>query len=281
MKRIVIPIAFSLLVFVNACTERIDVDLDSGFTRCIIYGEITTDTTQHKVIVTRSGDYFGQMQPEGISGAQVTISDGENEFPLTEDETNPGVYLTGGNVFGVSGRTYTLSVSNVNLLGDGVLKSYQATSELYTVASPDSIDVVYRSEWQGWVVQAWATDPAETKDFYMFHVYVNGVLNSDSLTNIIVTDDQFFNGSQTNGVVIYYLEGEEALVVNDTISAAFCGITEDFYKYIIEVQTSARPSNPLFSSPPANPRTNLNNNAIGYFTAYSKATTSKVIKPLD
>lgn len=277
MRTIKILPIIGFLVFTVSCTERIDLELDSSFTRCVIYGEITTDTTSHRVIVTRTGDYFGQNPPVGISGAQVTIFDGENAFELTEGD-EPGVYYTEPTVFGIPGRTYTLFVSNVDLLGDGNLKNYEAFSELKPISEADSINVYYRAEWQGWVIQAWATDPAETKDFYMFHTYVNGQLMTDSLRNIIVTDDQFFNGSQTNGVVIGYMFGEDALSVNDTVTVGFCGITEDFYKYIIEAQTTARPSSPLFSSAPANPRTNLSNDALGYFTAYSIARSTKIIR---
>ena len=274
----IITIFLPVLYILSGCTERIDIELDSSYTRCVIYGEITTDTTQHKVIVTRTADYFGENAPVGISGAEVTISDGENVFELTEDVNNPGYYLTQSNVYGVPGRTYTLNVSNVDLLGDGDLRSFQATSELRQVAKPDSINVLYRQEWEGWIIQAFASDPGETEDFYMFHTYINGVLQSDSLTNINYTDDQFFNGSQTNGVVIDYIAGEDGIAINDTVTVAFCGITQDYYVYLIEAQVSARPSNPLFSGAPANPESNLSNDAIGYFTAYSAERATKIVK---
>ena len=194
------------------------------------------------------------------------------------DPDEPGVYLTEPTVYGLPGRTYTLFVDNVDLLGDGILKSFEATSEMLPVANPDSIIVEYRELWQGWVVQAFAQDPPETEDFYKFLIYQNGKLHSDSLQNIIITDDVFFNGSYTNGVVIYYVGGEEGFNAGDTITAAFCGITQDYYKYLIEAQTTSRPSVPLFSAPPANPRSNINNDAIGYFSAYSVSSATAIIK---
>jgi len=134
-------ILFALATFfiLTSCTERIDLELDSTYTRCVIYGEITTDTTSHKVMITRSGDYFGQNAPVGISGAMVSISDGENVFDLTESDFQSGVYLTDSTVYGVPGRTYILSISNVDLLGDGQMKSYEAMSELRPVAKPASL----------------------------------------------------------------------------------------------------------------------------------------------
>lgn len=263
--------------FLFSCTERIDVELDSTYKRVVIFGEFTTDTTSHKVTITTTGDYYSNTPPQGISGADVRISDGDIDFILTEDDEQKGVYFTEPNVFGVPGKTYSIFVENVDILGDGNLTSYSASSELLPVANPDSITLMYRPEWEGWVVQAYAQDPAETQDFYKFLVYVNGELHSDSLQNLIITDDVLFNGNYTNGVVVYYLEGEDALSVGDTVTTAFCGISRDYYKYLIEAQVSTRPSVPLFSGPPANPRTNFTNGAIGYFAAYSMARAQTIV----
>ncbi len=284
MKSIFTYIRIVIITFLGfffySCSEKITLELDSTSNRCVIFGQITTDTTAHVVTIHSSGDYFNNAPPRGISGAIVRISDGVEEYILQEVDTIPGRYITDNHVFGVPGRTYTLYVEDVDLNEDGALTSYQASSELLPVAEPDSINVFFRNEWKGWVVQAFAQDPPESKDYYKFLVWVNGVLNSDSLLNINVTDDTFFNGSYTNGVVIYYVFGESynPFKVNDTITAGFCGITEDYYKFIIEAQVAARPSAPLFSGPPANPRTNFNNGALGYFTAFSISRATTVIK---
>jgi hypothetical protein len=264
-----LPFMAFLLAVSFSCTERIDIELDGTYKRCVIFGYITTDTTTHKVTITSTGDYFNNIPPQGISNAMVQISDGENVFDLTEDISHPGTYYTDSTVYGIPGRTYTLFVDNVDLLGDGILKTYSASSELKAVADPDSIRVFFRPEWMGWVVQAFAQDPTDTKDFYQFLVWVNGDLHTDSLRNMIYTDDTFFNGNYTNGIEIYYFPPDEGIAPGDTITVGFCGITEDYYKYLVEAQTTSRPSVPLFSAPPANPRTNLNNDAIGFFTAFS------------
>jgi hypothetical protein len=271
---------YSLIIFIFiaivSCTERINIDLDSTYTRPVIFGEITTDTTSHKVTLSKTADYFNSNPPVGISMANVRISDGENTYVLTEDVENPGVYYTSPDVFGVPGKTYTLLVDNVDLLGDGQLTSYSASSKLLPVSPIDSIRLVHRLTWQGWVVQAYAKDPPESKDYYKFLISLNDQLQTDSLSNMQITDDTFFNGSYTNGVVVYFFS-ERRWIINegDKITAGFCGITKDYYNYLVEAQTASRRSAPLFSGPAANPRTNLTNGAIGYFTAYSisRATT--------
>jgi hypothetical protein len=255
-----------------------DIELDGTFTRCVIFGSITTDTTSHKITITRTGDFFSNTSPQGISGANVRIWDGENDFILTENPDEPGVYYTESTAYARLDRKYTLFVDNVDLLLDGNHSSYQAITEIRPVAEPDSIKVVYIKDWEGWIVQAFAKDPPETEDFYKFLIYRNGELHSDSLMNINISDDILFNGNNTNGIPIYFLRSEKGFTIGDEIMVEFCGITRDYFKYLNEVQTSARPSVPLFSGPPANPRSNLSNGALGYFTAYSISKAKTIIK---
>jgi len=273
MKRVVnkiIYIAILVLPFINqSCTERIDFKLDSTSTSCVIYGVITTDTTEHQVSIYKSADYYSNKPPEAISGAVVTISDGTTTFPLTESSTKPGNYYTAPDVYGEVGKTYTLNVSNVDLFNDGNLTSYTASSEIKPVAKIDSIDTRYNSDYKLWMVKAWAQDPVETKDYYMFITKINGVLYADSLANLVVTEDKYYNGSYTNGITCYAFAEKDTVKIGYDVTLDICAITEDFFHFITEAQTLINPQNPLFSGPPANARTNISNNAFGYFAAYS------------
>lgn len=263
-------IATTLGLMAISCTEKIDIELDSTYVRPVIFGQISTDTTAHKVTITSTGDYFKNLSPQGISGADVRIFDGAEYFVLTESETQSGVYLTQPNFYGEVGKTYTLLVDNLDLLGNGELSSYQATSTIVPLGDVDSIRVVYRDLWQGWEVQGFAKDPAETRDFYKFLIYINNELQTDSLSDYSQIDDTFFNGEYTNGITVTFFSdrrGEVAL--GDTITVGFCGISEDYFQFLSEAQEASWRSAPLFSGPPANPRTNLSNGAIGYFAAFS------------
>ena len=270
-------IAVTLITISHSCTERINMDLNSTRTHCVIYGQITTDTTAHKVRVTKSADYFSNKPAEPISGAILTISDGTNIFPLTESSTESGSYFTSSDVYGEVGKTYTLNVSNVDLLGDGNLTSYTASSEIKPVSNIDSILTVFNESYKLWSVNAWAKDPAETEDYYMFLTRINGVLYTDSLSNLAVTEDKFYNGSYTNGIPCYMFAEKDTIKVGYDVTLEICAITKDYFHFISEAQTMINPQNPLFSGPPANVRTNLNNDAIGYFAAYSKSSCTRKV----
>jgi len=274
-------IIFTIVSLGQSCTEKMDdYKLDSSYIRCVINGKITTDTTAHKVRITRSADYFSDKPLEPISGAIVSITDGTTIYPLTEHPTELGNYYTNNDVYGVSGKRYTLNVSNVNLLGDGVMESYTASSELNSTTPLDSIDTRYNDRFDFWETVAWATDPGETEDYYMFRAYIDGVLNSDSLLNLIITEDKFFNGSKINGTMVYMFPEKDTIVPGSSIvSIDICGITKDYFQFLTEAQTMATPQTPMFSGPPANIRTNLNNDAVGYFAAFSVASISRRVKP--
>ncbi|MGD9977979.1 MAG: DUF4249 domain-containing protein [Bacteroidales bacterium] len=282
-----IAAASFLMLLLASCTERINIDLDSSDAKIVVYGAITTDTLAHRIVVTQSADYYSNKPAQTISGAALTITDGENTFPLSESEREPGAYYTQPNVFAIPGRTYTLNASGVAINGSGDFKTLTAKSTIpalpddYQSRFLDSINIAYDDEWEGWVVNAWANEPADQENYYMTKVYINNVLYSDSLNNLMIADDELFNGNSTNGAALYFIEDEDTIRPGYKVTLELCVINEDYYKFIYEAQTSSQPQIPLFSPPSANARTNLDNGAIGFFSAYAILRASYVVRPED
>lgn len=275
MKRIKTIIAVSSLLVLTLwnCTERIEVEVDSSFTRLVVEGYINTDTTAHWVRLSTSSDYFHNQAAPAVRGAAVSIGDGQNLHVLTESDTCPGTYYTAPGYYGVPGRTYTLHIRDVDIDGDGHGEEYSASSRLNPVNPIDSISLRYFDAFgtTGYEVQVYAWDSPK-RDWYAFKVRKNGVLLTDTLNEMIVQNDDFFNGNYTYGITSQFLSNEksgEVVEIGDTITFEINGITEDYYNYILEAQSQIFHQTPLFSGPPANIRTNLDNDAIGYFTAYS------------
>jgi hypothetical protein len=140
----------------------------------------------------------------------------------------------------------------------------------------------------GYEVQVYAWDPPR-RDWYAFKVLRNGKMITDTLNELIVQNDEFFNGNYTYGITSQFLSLEkpdEILKVGDIVTFEINGITQDYYNYVVEAQSQIYPQTPLFSGPPSNIRTNLNNGAIGFFTAYalhrsSVIATSDVVFPAE
>lgn len=262
-------IAILALIF-SSCTEKIDIDVGTTYQRFIVDGTITTDTMKHGVKLIKSIDYYDNEQPPTISNALVTIDDGVNKIILEENAQNPGYYETDENYFGVVGRTYLLEIEIPEAING--FTSYSASSELKPVAPIDSIRVEYIEKWEVWELQIYAWDPP-SEDFYLFEVIKNGIEITDTITKRGISDDRFFNGNYTFGVPVYYFYSgyePEYVYPGDTVTLRMSGITKDYYNFIIELMDQTfEYRNPLFSGPPANIRSNISNEGLGFFTAYS------------
>jgi len=94
-------LTFSMLVI--SCTERIDVELDESYTRLVVDGAITTDTMAHVVVLSKTSSYYYNMPAPLVTGASVSITDGNQTFKLKED--SPGIYRTASSGPGCRRRT--------------------------------------------------------------------------------------------------------------------------------------------------------------------------------
>jgi hypothetical protein len=295
MKTLKYIFIFLSIVLIAACRDKIDITVGSTYTRLVINGTITTDTMSHKVTLTKTADYFSDKPTVPVSNALVYITDGKDTFNLIESLANPGEYLTTPNVYGIAGHTYNLNIKNVNI-GNGQ-SEYIASSHLPPISKIDSFTIIPATQQRGpanekeWEVDLYAKDPAETKDFYLFKVYYNNVLLSDTLDKLTWTNDDLFNGNSTNGVSLYYITNsyrkqqgllyiKGGIKTQDKITLELDGINEDYFNFISQMQTQYQGSNPIFGGPPANAANNVlpKDKAVGFFAAYSSVKKSIIYK---
>jgi hypothetical protein len=271
-----------------ACTERMDIDVNDAPLQLAIYGAITTDTTQHEISVRRSSNYFSNTAPEGISGATVTVSDGDEIFPLTESPYEKGVYLTAPDVFGVEGKTYTL---NVAVEFNGATDEYEATSFLPYSIRVDSV-VFRQSGLAANIVDVllYGKFPESSNNYLNVLAYKNdNIPLNDRLSdfNIIVSenaDTREINGAVCMHIRSEYDEDRAFIEPGDLVTVQVCSITKEYADYVQDAQSELRGSIPIFSGPPANVRTNIRARDVsnttpvcGFFTAYSKTQSGEVL----
>ncbi len=280
MKTKLSILIFSILsILIVSCTEKIDIQLDDSYSRLVVDGSITTDTMSHSVVLTSTSSYFYNQPAPPVTGALVSISDGTQNFNLSE--TSPGIYRTSPDVFGIPGKVYSLNIKLANAIGG--YSDYTASSTLNPVTPMDSVTLKFHPEWSKkgiWEVKCYVQEPP-TVDFYRFLLSKNQTMFTDTLDEWIITDDMFYNGNYTNGLPIGYLDQgstEQGLRPGDTITAEVNSIGKEYFNFLMEAQTELFGSNPLFSGPPANIKGNISNGGVGFFTAYS-ATRSYAIAP--
>ena len=271
------------VIFIMAsCTEKINLKLDTTYTRLVVDGHIKSDTTTYLINLTKTSDYFSDAPAPREVNAIVTLSDGTNTFPLIE--TIPGisgVYETSNKFAGTIGKDYTLHISLAEVIAGTT--EYTSTCMLNRVTKLDSIHADFDASLGKngiWQVLVYAQDPPGSINYYMMNLYRNGKLWSDTIDKVSVTDNQFFAGRYINGAQAFRINNSrawETLYPGDTIMVELSAITKEYFNFINEVKQAGF-SIPFFTGPPANIPGNISNNGIGFFAAYSSSFAKTIVK---
>ena len=276
-------ILLACLLPLAGCTERIDIDLETTNRRLVVYGAVTTDSVCHHIELSTSADYFSNEPPPPVPGAQVTLSFNSTVLVFEEDPKHPGRYTSPFAFPGVPGTKYTLRIQGIDINNDQVPETYTASSTMPRVGTIDSLGME-RFEtpfFSGYQVRVYALDPPG-REWYNFKLFRNSYSLNDQLEDYFVQSDDLINGSYIYGLPVGFLDDEEpheAVRPGDTITLEIHSIPEEFYTFILESQNEIFGNNPLFSGPPANIKSNLDNQALGLFSAYAVTRKSRVISP--
>lgn len=276
MRKYFITPGLSVLLYLcalllNSCgEEEIDLKLKSSQTRLVVDGLITTDTMAHCVRLSLSGDYFCNQPLPAVSGALVTLSDGQETITLDESNEIPGCYYTPEDYFGKQNHLYTLEISGISMAGINPADRFTAQSYLSPLVLVDSVAIDYHKIWNLWKILLYCSDPKDYSNYYLFKVYRNDQLITDKYSEMTVVEDRFFDGNDAQGVWIFGLDAEdetENLQPGDVIMVESLMIDKAYYDYVYAAQIETLPKDPIFSGDPANVPGNISNGALGIFAA--------------
>jgi len=277
-------IIFIASLLMSSCTERLDIELDETYDRLVVEGNVMTDTMAQSFYLSKTSSYFANEAASKITGADFVINDDlGNSINLTEAVA--GQYITPDDFFGIPGRTYQMKINLEKEIGES--KTYEASSELMAVDPIDSIGIAFNTlvgRDGFWLVKLYAQDPGGIENFYMFNVYNNGRLMTDTLDKVSFTDDRMFDGNYTYGIGVAYFrnnEDDQPFKIGDTVTLQMAGLNKNQYTYFDEVIRATSFQNPMFGGPPANVKGNISNGAFGYFGAYSTTYSTMIIKEGD
>jgi hypothetical protein len=269
-------IFFIALVFVS-CEEPISLDLRQTEPRVVIDGQVTDQPGRQRVKVTRSVGFYQNGLTPRITNAVVTVEDDLGNIVNFVHNPNQhadsaGIYLPEVPFTGTIGRTYTLKVQV-----DGT--TYEATDRLNSVIPIDSLDYTV-NEFQEedpeevgkiYEVLMYATEPQDENNFYLFKFYRNDSLTFFNNTDIYYSDDELL-AEKINGVPspVYYGMDDMAKVEVYSISRVGYVYFNDLWSIL------NNDGGGMFGPIPASPRTNLSNDALGFFQV--SAMTSRTLK---
>jgi hypothetical protein len=263
MKNIVL--FFAVILFLSACEKTVYLDLDQSKPKVVIEGMVTDRAEMQFVKVSRSSGFYSNGGTPKVTDATVVVEDDlGNSYNFVHNpngnEDSLGIYLPEVPFSGVIGRTYKLTV-----MVDG--KSYEGSDTMYRLVPIDKLESRIDEDEEEdpedpgrfYELRLWVKEPKDTRDYYLFKNYRNGELAFDADTDIYYADDEFI-GENIDGVSlpVFYAKDDVAEIVVYSLSReAFI-----FYRDLDKLLNG---DGGMFSPPPANPRTNLSNDAVGFF----------------
>jgi hypothetical protein len=252
-----ISILLTGIFLLNSCEKIIEFDLSESKEVVVIEASITSNRGIFTVLVSKTSPYFGVKSNNLVSGAKVSIR-AEKGNAKYFTETAPGVYKL-EKIIAMPGYWYIIDVEL-----DGI--HYTARSFLYETVPIIDLTLSYFDGFgffdSGYKINCFIRDPVEKENFYRIKYFVNGNPVDDT-GEISLYSDKLFNGKVVG-------LGQRSLVFSedDTLTVELQTIDKATYDYFTTLESIS--GNVLEqSASPANPITNFNNGALGYFSAYS------------
>ncbi|HEY4148372.1 MAG TPA: DUF4249 domain-containing protein [Chitinophagaceae bacterium] len=256
MKLTIKPVLLLFLLAVAGCKKVIHVDLNDVAPQIVITGDVTNATGPYIVNISKTVNFSESNVFPPVQGAQVTITgtDGTHDNLA---ETTPGRYATTLSWLGKTGVSYTLTVVTGG-------QTYTATSTMPPQVPLDSVSF-QATTGLGRKLHLQAVpnyqDPAGVSNYYQFTENING---QDYTKKVFASNDRLSDGKYTSR----RLDTDTTLQVGDLLLVSMYCIDQGVYNYLSTLNNESDAGN--FSSvTPANPTSNINNGALGYFSAHS------------
>ena len=252
--------AILMILVATGCEDVINVKLDNVEPRIVIEGFILEENPPYAaVIIHKTADFYKLSSFEMVDGAFVTISDDVGNVD-TLRRYDEGVYLTPF-INPIIGRSYTASVTAEEV-------TYTATSTLQLPIIIDSLATEYQPGGgfgydadEGYRLHVYFTDRESIDEFCNIKVQVDDSL----LTSYYLYDDQFSDGN-----IINYEYFGDVFQPGEMIYVATFSMDSTVYDYFSMMQNCiAYTDDNTVEGIPANPHSNWDNDALGYFGVFN------------
>ncbi len=264
MKQVTIfVLGFYLLIGLSSCVEEISIEEYVGEPSGTLVAEglITNEKKSHYVKLTRTTNVIPKGQADPITGANVSVSDGDTIFLLTEKEIGSGVYLTDSIVKGEVGKTYTLTI-----VKDG--KTYKATDKMEPpndFVEYDLLSVYLRPDKSGGYVNKLFTVAYGAYKPSMVSVEIVNPRPEDKYTEIWYYT---FPGADVDNILPTPTESLE-FVSGTIFKQVKYSLSSEHYLFLRAVLLETKYVGGVLGSVRANVPTNISNGGLGFFGACS------------
>jgi len=259
-------VTISLLVFLalSACEEVIDIDLNSSDPVLVADGVIEIGETA-TIRLSYTSDYFDENTPVSETEAEVvlTTSSGAEE-PLVH--TGEG-YYSGNTIIGTVGDEYSLSLKVNGATFEGSTRLLTPSTILKITAL--EADMPGKSDDQ-YELEITFTNNVEEDNYYLIKYFVNGSVQEEDFS---VLSHEYF----ANTEIVTYNPMRQLFDEGDEVEVRLFSIDEGTYTYYSQLKdiSAEGPG----GTTPFNPQSNLGDNIMGYFRAWSMDSQTITIHP--
>jgi len=262
-KNINILFFVSLLAAIfSSCEKVIELDLNEAEQKIVVEAVLKDSPGNNYILISQTSTVYTDQNFDNISGADVRVKDKNNiEYVFPEDPLIPGKYWN--STFSVlPDNDYSLTI---------VANGETITSTCHSYAKPtiDSM-IYYPSPFSAqtadtvYMVDYFSVDNVNEANHYRLRIWINSV---EIRTYYYIGNDDFINGATYNAPFF----GADAHS-GDTVFIELNTLDKANYTYLFTLS-----SNSSNSTAPANPTSNLEGNALGYFGAFSTDTMMLII----
>ena len=250
MKKNIAYLSTIIVIFsFYSCEKVIDLPLKTSPSQIVIQGNVYDQAEPDTIKISRSVKFSESNVYPVVTEAEVMISSNTGESEILT-EIAPGIYIT-SKLQGIPGSTYTLTIVTGG-------ETYTASS---TMPAAVNIDTVYLKNGIDYAsnkdVHIKFQDPANVTNYYRVVEFINNV----RLSLFDVDDDKLSDGTTIDHRINVT---DTTYKTGDKIDVWLESVDKNAYAYFSTARTVDRNS-----STPANPVSNLNNGALGYFNACS------------
>ncbi|MBL7767009.1 MAG: DUF4249 domain-containing protein [Chitinophagaceae bacterium] len=263
----------AIIILLSSCQKVIDVDLNSASPAYVIEANLYEGTHDFHVKVTKTTSYFSSDAPPTVNDATITLID-QNNVSHAVPNTGNGIYTLPA-FTAVNNVSYQLNVSAGG-------KTFSATAKM---PLPTSIDSLTYEEFGGFgggpggggggeknfLVVTHFQDTVGIPNYYRVLVTKNDTLLNKPFDYYLV-DDKIRDGQYFDAPLFTAFSK-----MGDTLDVELLSMDAgvfDYFNTLSEILTSDANT----SAAPANPNTNFNNGALGYFGAFTRSKKSIRIK---
>ncbi|MHC8949521.1 DUF4249 domain-containing protein [Sphingobacterium hungaricum] len=238
------------LVIFTSCEDIIEIDLNTANPKVVIEGDISNISSAQTIRVSRTVAFTATINSEPIDNASVQVRDQSGRNYVFSYVGN-GNYQN-NNFMPTANNTYNLTVAIDDEL-------FEASSRMYDYVDIDSIGLVEENLFgtDYYFINLKFTDPINQANYYKYNLSVNGKPFQFST----VFNDKFNDGLNVTHQIT---NANNDLALGDSVIIRRQIIDQSVYKYWSDLQ-SINPG----SAAPANPKSNISNGALGYFSVSS------------